>query len=139
MNRTFQTKVGRWYWYVIALTSTLLFYLFWQHFVIAALAAMAAVVLLIEMLIHTQYVLTADDVLLIESGRFVPNVKIAVGDIKSVRKVRSAALFQPALSFSRLELTYETAGKIQTAQVSPKNTDDFIRCMCRKNPSIQQL
>ena len=98
-----------------------------------------AVVLLIEMLIHTQYVLTADDVLLIESGRFVPNVKIAVRDIKSVRKVRSAALFQPALSFSRLELTYETAGKIQTAQVSPKNTDDFIRCLCRKNPSIQQL
>lgn len=139
MNRTFQTKVGRWYWCVIALTSALLFYLFWQHFVIAALAAMAAVVLLIEMLIHTQYVLTADDVLLIESGRFVPNVKIAVGDIKSVRKVRSAALFQPALSFSRLELTYETAGKIQSAQVSPKNTDDFIRCLRRKNPSIQQL
>ena len=53
MNRTFQTKVGRWYWCVIALTSALLFYLFWQHFVIAALAAMAAVVLLIEMLIHT--------------------------------------------------------------------------------------
>lgn len=139
MNRTFQTKVGRWYWCVIALTSALLFYLFWQHFVIAALVAMAAVVLLIEMLIHTQYVLTADDVLLIESGRFVPNVKIAVGDIKSVRKVRSAALFQPALSFSRLELTYETAGKIQSAQVSPKNTDDFIRRLCRKNPSIQQL
>jgi len=139
MNRTFQTKVGRWYWCVIALTSALLFYLFWQHFVIAALAAMAAVVLLIEMLIHTQYVLTADDVLLIESGRFVPNVKIAVRDIKSVRKVRSAALFQPALSFSRLELTYETAGKIQTVQVSPKNTDDFIRCLCRKNPSIQKL
>ena len=139
MNRTFQTKVGRWYWCVIALTSTLLFYLFWQHFIIAALVAMAAVVLLIEMLIHTQYVLTADDVLLIESGRFVPNVKIAVRDIKSVRKVRSAALFQPALSFSRLELTYETAGKIQTAQVSPKNTDDFIRCLYRKNPSIQQL
>lgn len=139
MNRTFQTKVGRWYWCVIALTSALLFYLFWQHFVIAALVAMAAVVLLIEMLIHTQYVLTADDVLLIESGRFVPNVKIAVRDIKSVRKVRSAALFQPALSFSRLELTYETAGKIQTTQVSPKNTDDFIRCLCRKNPSIQQL
>ena len=125
MNRTFQTKVGRWYWCVIALTSTLLFYLFWQHFVIAALVAMAAVVLQIEMLI--------------ESGRFVPNVKIAVRDIKSVRKVRSAALFQPALSFSRLELTYETAGKIQTAQVSPKNTDDFIRCLCRKNPLIQQL
>ena len=138
MNRTFQTKVGRWYWCVIALASALLFYLFWQHFVIAALVAMAAVVLLIEMLIHTQYVLTADDVLLIESGRFVPNVKIAVRDIKSVRKVRSAALFQPALSFSRLELTYETAGKMQTA-VSPKNTDDFIRCLCRKNPSIQQL
>lgn len=139
MNRTFQTKVGRWYWCVIALTSALLFYLFWQHFVIAALVAMAAVVLLIEMLIHTQYVLTADDVLLIESGRFVPNVKIAVRDIKSVRKVRSAALFQPALSFSRLELTYETAGKIQTAQISPKNTDDFIRCLYRKNPLIQQL
>ena len=139
MNRTFQTKVGRWYWCVIALTSALLFYLFWQHFIIAALVAMAAVVLQIEMLIHTQYVLTADDVLLIESGRFVPNVKIAVRDIKSVRKVRSAALFQPALSFSRLELTYETAGKIQTAQVSPKNTDDFIRCLYRKNPLIQQL
>ena len=42
MNRTFQTKVGRWYWCVIALTSALLFYLFWQHFVIAALVAMAA-------------------------------------------------------------------------------------------------
>lgn len=139
MNRTFQTKVGQGYWCIIAFTSALLFYLFWQHSIIAALIVMAMVVFLIEMLIHTQYVLTSDNILLIESGRFVPNVKIVVCQIESIRKVRSVSFFQAALSSSRLELTYETNGKAQTVQVSPKNADDFIRCLCRKNPSIQLL
>lgn len=139
MNRTFQTKVGYWYWSIITFTSAILFYLFWQHFIIAALLTMLLVVLQIEMLIHTQYILTSDNILLIESGRFVPNIKIPINHIKSIRNVCSIAPFQAALDSSRLELVYETNGKERTTQISPKNTNDFIRCLQRINPSIQQI
>lgn len=108
MNRTFQSKVGWWYWIVIGVTSVLLFFFFWEHQVICTILCATVVIFEIEMLIHTQYVITSDGWLNVETGRFVPNASIEISQILRIRKVRSMAFWEPALSFERLEITFKS-------------------------------
>lgn len=91
----------------------------------------------IEMLIHTQYVITSDGWLNVETGRFVPNASIEISQILRIRKVRSMAFWEPALSFERLEITFKKHGKVCSVCLSPKNTEDFVRCLLKKNEAIQ--
>ena len=139
MNRTFQARVGGWYWVVIALTSAGLFYFFWVHAVLCAVVLALALILEIEMLVHTQYVITSEGVLRIESGRFSRSCRIEVGGIVSVRSVRKVAFFLPALSFHMLELTYVSGGKRTVAYVSPKHPEAFVKCLQKHNPSVKEL
>ena len=104
MNRTFQSKVGWWYWIVIGITSVLLFFFFW---------------------------------LKVETGRFIPNASLEIDQILRIRKVRSMAFWQPALSFERLEVVFNKHGKVRSISLSPKNQEDFIRCLLKKNEAIQ--
>lgn len=137
MNRTFQSKVGWWYWIVIGITSVLLFFFFWEHQVICTILFATMVIFEIEMLIHTQYVITGDGWLKVETGRFVPNASIEITHILRVRKVRSLAFWEPALSFERLEITFRKHGKVHVVCISPKNPEDFLRCLMKRNEAIQ--
>ena len=76
MNRTFQSKVGWWYWIVIGITSVLLFFFFWEHYLLCTILCATVVIFEIEMLIHTQYVITEDGWLKVETGRFIPNASL---------------------------------------------------------------
>ena len=67
MNRTFQSKVGWWYWIVIGITSVLLFFFFWEHYLLCTILCATVVIFEIEMLIHTQYVITEDGWLKVET------------------------------------------------------------------------
>ena len=121
MNRTFQSKVGWWYWIVIAVTSFLLFFFFWEHYSALTIFTALVVIFLIEMLIHTQYVFIADNMLKVETGRFVRSVDMEIDRIVSVRKVRSLTVMAPALSFYRLEITYRGHKRMGKVQISPRN------------------
>ena len=137
MNRTFHTKVGWWYWIVIVVTSSGMFYFFWIHSVLLTLLLALVVVFEIEMLIHTQYVVTTDNRLRIETGRFVRKMNLDIEDIVGIRKVRSMAFFSAALSFRRLEIAFRTNdGNVNVLTVSPKNEDDFVRLLLKRNPKI---
>lgn len=138
MNRTFHTNVGWWYWIVIAATSVAMFYCFWNHNLLLTLLLAVILVFQIEMLIHTQYVVTSDNVLKIETGRFVRKTSVDIDYIISIRRVRSMTFFAPALSFFRLEITFKTQkGNIYPLQISPKNENDFIRLLQKRNPNIE--
>lgn len=91
----------------------------------------------IEMLIHTQYVITGDGWLKVETGRFIPNASLEIDQILRIRKVRSMTFWQPALSFERLEVVFKKHGKVRSISLSPKNQEDFIRCLLKKNEAIQ--
>jgi hypothetical protein len=45
--------------------------------------------------------------------------------------------WQPALSFERLEVVFKKHGKVCSISLSPKNQEDFIRCLLKKNEAIQ--
>lgn len=87
--RTFHTKVGWWYWGIIALFSCFLFVCFWFHELLLTLLFAVIVIFLIEALIHTQYVVTADGKLVIEVGRFMKGASIDVAQIVSIEKANS--------------------------------------------------
>ena len=137
MNRTFQSKVGWWYWIVIGITSLCLFFCFWEHYLLFTILCATLVIFEIEMLIQTQYVITGDGWLKVETGRFVPNASVEVAEILRIRKVRSMAFWEPALSFERLEVFFKKHGKVHSICLSPKNAEDFVRCLLRQNEAIQ--
>ena len=137
MNRTFQSKVGWWYWIVITVTSFLLFFFFWEHYTVLTIFTALVVIFLIEMLIHTQYVFTSDQVLKVETGRFVRSANMELYRIESVRRVRSLTVKAPALSFYRLEISYRGYKHPKKIQISPRNEDEFLRYLLKKNPEIK--
>ena len=137
MNRTFQSKVGWWYWIVIVVTSFLLFFFFWEHYTVLTIFTALVVIFLIEMLIHTQYVFTADQILKVETGRFVRSANMEIYRIESIRKVRSLTVMAPALSFYRLEITYRGYKHARKIEISPRNEEEFLRYLLKKNPEIK--
>ena len=136
MNRTFKTVVGWWYWVLIVITSVLLFFFFWMHNLGLAIIMAVLTIYEIEMLIHTQYVITSDDKLRIETGRFVKSFSLNISQIESIRRVRSMIFWQPALSFYRLEIKYKGNNKVVKFQISPKNEEAFISKLKKVNGNI---
>lgn len=133
--RTFHSKVGWWYWAVVIVCSFPLFVSFWMHEILLALLFALVVILEIEMLIHTRYVVTAEGVLSIHAGRFIKGASIPIEAVVGIEKSRSLES-APALSLSRLKITYRK-GKVKTYMlVSPKNPEDFVKALSRFNSSI---
>ena len=139
MDRIFHPRIGWWYWLLIAVTSGFLFYFFWEHHTLLMLILAVCVVCEIEMLIHTRYIISADNQLRIETGRFVRNSTIELERIVRIRKVRSLVFWAPALSFDRLEIICEKKSGNGTASVliAPQNPDDFIHWLLKRNSQIQ--
>ncbi|HIZ04244.1 MAG TPA: PH domain-containing protein [Candidatus Phocaeicola gallistercoris] len=133
--RTFQTRVGGWYWALIIVCSCLLFVFFWIHQLLLAVLFAVIVIYEIEMLIHTHYVLTTEGKLHVCSGRFAKEVIISIDCILSIQRVKSF-IFAPALSFHRLKIVYKNKEGKAFTFVSPRNPDDFIAALLKKNPSI---
>lgn len=136
MNRTFKTVVGWWYWTFIIMTSVLLFYFFWMHYLVLAAVMALFAIYEIEMLIHTQYVLTSDGRLIIETGRFVKNLSIEISHIESITKIRSMSLWQPSLSPDRLEIKFSGKSSNLTVHISPQNEEAFIDRLKKMNSDI---
>ena len=114
-------------------------YFFWEHHTLLMLILAVCVVFEIEMLIHTRYIISADNQLRIETGRFVRNSTIELERIVRIRKVRSLVFWAPALSFDRLEIICEKKSGNGTASVliAPQNPDDFIHWLLKRNSQIQ--
>lgn len=62
MNRTFHSRVGAGYWLLMVATAFLLFDFFWFHELLLTLLLAIVMIFEIEMLIHTQYVVTAEEI-----------------------------------------------------------------------------
>lgn len=143
MNRIFHSKVGGIYIALMCITAVALFYTFWVHDYIPLFIFAMAMLFEIEMLIHTQYIVTADNYLLVETGRFVPNVKIALQDIVEIKHIRSANV-APALAMDRIQITYRYAAnipsrRIRKVQLSPKKSEEMIALLIKRNHAIVKV
>ena len=95
MNRTFHYRVSLLNYVAIAVVAAAALCMFWHRSAagaVAGLALMMAVVLMVERIVHTAYVFTADGMLIISKGRFSRRVAIRITDIVSVERVRAGML-----------------------------------------------
>lgn len=133
--RTFHSKVGWWYWAVLLLCSCFLFWGFWVHETLLTLVFAFLVIFEIEMLIHTEYILIGKETFAVRTGRFLKSVSIPLEQIVSIEKSHSFES-APALSLSRLKITYKTETSKTYILISPKNPDDFVKVLLKANPLI---
>lgn len=95
MNRTFHYRVSLLNYVAIVVVAAAALCMFWHRSAagaVAGLALMMAVVLMVERIVHTAYVFTADGMLIIGKGRFSRRVAIRITDIVSVERVRACVL-----------------------------------------------
>ncbi len=95
MNRTFHYRVSLLNYVAIAVVAAAALCMFWHRSAagaVAGLALMMAVVLMVERIVHTAYVFTADGMLVISKGRFSRRVAIRITDIVSIERVRAGVL-----------------------------------------------
>ena len=95
MNRTFHYRVSLLNYVAIVVVAAAALCMFWHRSAagaVAGFALMMAVVLMVERIVHTAYVFTADGMLIISKGRFSRRVAIRITDIVSVERVRAGVL-----------------------------------------------
>lgn len=121
MNRTFHYRVSCVNYIAIFMVAAAALFFFWNRSAINAVVAFLLVIaalLMIERIIHTVYLFTSDDRLVIDKGRFSRPLSVPVHDIISVKTVR------PALLPVRYVVVEYGAGHVVSVQ--PVNEEAFI-------------
>jgi hypothetical protein len=102
-----------------------------SEIVMTSLATIGIPIFVIWLWFSTYYVIDEKN-LLIKYGPFRKTVPLHT--ITSVRKTNNP-LSSPALSLKRLEILY---GKYDTALISPKDRDEFIKILAEKCPQMRE-
>ncbi len=121
---------------VIALVGASMVYGFWVVNFITAFVGMASTWLVIQILTHMRYVITSENMLIVEMGRPFPPVHIAIKDIVSVKRSNNP-ISSPALSMDRVEITYRSPkGDKQHIYLSPLKREEMMQVLKKRNPQI---
>lgn len=122
MNRSFHYRASWLNYTCIIVVAVAAMYSLWHRSVVNAIVGfllMGVVVLMIERIIHTVYVLTADGRLVISRGRFSREMSVPVNEIIRMNVIR------PKLLGVRYILIEYGAGHETTVQ--PVNEEAFMR------------
>lgn len=93
MIRTFHAQINKKTLFFCLLPSAVLaIYFFWIKVPLLALVFMVFMVFVVERLIHTMYVFTDEDRLIISQGRFSKKKILLLKDIEKVEKLKSSSL-----------------------------------------------
>lgn len=121
MNRTFHYRVSLVNYLAVFIVAAAALFFFWNRSIANAVVGfllLMAVLMMVERIIHTMYVFTADGMLVIDRGRFSRSIAIPVSDIIKVGIVR------PALLPVRFVTIEYGAGRVVTVQ--PVNEEAFV-------------
>lgn len=135
MNRIFHPKVGWTLYFVLIVLASQMFYFFWIKQIIVAILIALLELFLIEMIIHTQYIVTDDGVLKLNLGRFFPSSSIPVKDIISLEQSHSWET-SAALSYDRIQIKYRGKFQDEKVHVSPVKRREFVELLIKMNNEI---
>lgn len=136
MVKVFKSKVAKWYiWFCVGMTAAFIgsIYLCYQStwvLLIDVVLMGAAILMLFDMLLHTDYTINGEK-LHIRCG-FLFRMDLPVSKIIEITH-KSTILSSPALSAKRIGLKY---GKKRWVYVSPENQEEFISILKSINPAI---
>ena len=129
MTRTFHAKLDKKTLLFCLLPSTIMaVYFFWIKWPLPEFVFMVFMVIIVERLIHTVYVVTDDGRLIISKGRFSRSVVINLSDIKSVEPVKTSAIFP----FRRNDVVGITLKDGAIRLVSPFPADEFCHFVMKQ-------
>lgn len=135
MDRIFHSKVGWTFYVVLDILAVNMFYFFWIKEILPGILIALLELFFIEMIIHTQYVITTDGKLKVDLGRFYPSSVIPVKDIVSVHASRSA-VSSMALSFDKIKIVFRGKHTDGTVYVSPVKKKEMITLLLKLNNQI---
>ncbi|MBE6272631.1 MAG: hypothetical protein E7097_01900 [Bacteroides sp.] len=139
MNRIFYSKVDWWYYVLIAVMGGWMVYLFWIKEIIVAFIFMAITSFMIRMLTSMRYIVTSDDMLVIEYGlQFLKPVRIPLSDIVRIER-KFNPISSPALSLDRIEVYFRKGKWVVSVCISPKNREDMVRMLQKRNGQISYI
>lgn len=139
MNRIFYSKVDWWYYVLIAVMGGWMVYLFWIKEIIVAFIFMAITSFMIRMLTSIRYIVTSDDMLVIEYGlQFLKPVRIPLSDIVRIER-KFNPISSPALSLDRIEVYFRKGKLVVSVCISPKNREDMVRMLQKRNGQISYI
>lgn len=120
MNRTFHHRFTLGSKCGVILFVLLAIYLFWVKAVIAGFLLVVLNVLMIERVLHSEYVFS-DDILTISRGRFAKAKVIPLADIKSCRPI--------TVSFGMSHYLLLEYGNGQYVSLEPEQEASFLKCL----------
>lgn len=131
MQRSFKSKIDKRYHFLMWGVVLLIFYFFWHRMAGVGSALLVLLVLMMESLLRTDYMITLDGTLYVKSG-FLPRYKLPIADIIEVKYIRSNRIAY-ALSSDRLLLITPYDRRM----VSPENPEEFIKELRKYNHLIK--
>lgn len=133
MNRVFQAKINIGNYILLILLLLVAIHSMWYVNGILLCLSLLLLVVIIERMIHTTYTITTDGILIINNGRFSRRKEVPLSDINSIERIRGMRIGGKTISTSLL-ITCKN-GKI--FQVSPRNEDDFVKCVQKRRIQTQ--
>ncbi len=131
MNRLFHARIQSASYLLLAILVGMTVYSFWTVNGILICVMLLLLVVVIERIIHTTYTVTADNRLVIHTGRYSKDTIVALTDVKSVRRVESFRIFGKVLrSFVFIECTDG-----RCFSVIPTDDEAFINCINKRMKS----
>lgn len=128
MNRTFQARTSWYQLLYILLVAGLCFYMIWIKQSIVATILAILLLILIERLIHTEYVLTNENTLVINRGRFTKPRIIPIEQITDIEEKTSAKFG----SFYVTRFVLLTIKKNQYIALTPTHATRFVDALVKK-------
>ncbi len=128
MNRVFQARIAWYHYFLLAVLAANAIGALWAKLAVVALLFMLLLVVVIEQIIHTSYTVTAEDTLVICTGRFARKKVIPIQEIHSIRKMHSMKFGR----FSATNYLLIEYGTGKYASVLPRKEAEFLEVIEKK-------
>lgn len=129
MTRTFHAKLNKKTLFLCLLPSTIMaIYFFWIKWALIALFFIIFMVIIVERLIHTAYIVTSDGKLIISKGRFSQDRIIRFSQIKTVEQVKKS----PINPFANQDVVCITLKNDSIKLITPFPANEFCNYINKK-------
>lgn len=122
MNRIFHARIAWYQYFLLAVLTVNAVGALWCKYILLAVIMSLMLIVVIEQVIHTVYIVTPDGILEVSNGRFVRKKVIPICDITDIRKCNSMRIGR----FSVTNYVLIEYGKGKFTSVMPVKESEFI-------------
>ena len=133
MNRIFHARILWYQYFMLAVFSFNALSFLWCKNILFAVVMMVLLVIVIEQIIHTQYIVTSEGEVQLFYGRFIRKKMIPIREITSVQRYHS-------VRFGRFSLTHYVLieyGNRKTAWATPVKEQEFVEYIEKQRAKLK--